>query len=200
MPVLGVVASSISGNLYLLSYDSIATVTVGSGGASSVSFSSIPQEYTHLQVRALGRTDRPTYNVGSFSLRINGDTGNTYSRHYLRQTPASPTTAVDAGGAGSVSFIDLGQFAGSTASSGIFGVGITDILDYRNTNKNKTIRHVGGVDTNGAASGVAGFVQVSSGAWHNTNAVTSLTLTPIEGASNFAEYTSFALYGIKEIV
>ncbi len=195
-PILGIWASGASAAA-ATSYESIATTTVGAGGASSVTFSSIPSTFTHLQVRALGRTDRPTYNVGSYSVTFNGDTGSNYSRHYMRGIPASPGASVDAGGGASQTFIDLGQFAGSTASSGIFGMGITDILDYANTNKNKTVRHIGAVDTNGAASGVAGFVQVSSGAWLNTSAITSLTFTPIEGASNFTQYTSFALYGIK---
>ena len=167
------------------------------GNAATVTFSSIPSTFTHLQVRAYGRTDRPTYNVGSYSMTINGDTGNNYSRHYLRSAPGSPSTGVESGGSGTVGYIDLGQFAGSTATSGIFGVGITDILDYTNTNKYKTVRHIGGVDTNGAASGVAGFLQMSSGAWLNTNAITSLTFYPIEGASNFVSGTRFDLYGIS---
>lgn len=195
-PILGIWASGASAAA-ATSYESIATVTVGAGGASTVSFSSIPSTFTHLQVRAFGRTDRPTYNVGSYSMTINGDTGSNYSRHYIRSVPASPGASVDAGGGASQTFIDLGQFAGSTATSGIFGIGITDILDYTNTNKNKTIKHIGAVDTNGAASGVAGFVQMSSGSWFNTSTVTSITFYPIEGASNFTQYTSFALYGIK---
>ena len=206
MPIIAGRASAAYGagfaaitDLFPTSYDSIASTLVGAGGASNVTFSSIPQTYTHLQVRAFGRTDRPTYNVGSYSLIVNGDTGSNYSRHYIRSVPASPGTSVDAGGAGSVNYIDLGQFAGSTATSGIFGTGITDILDYTNTNKYKAVKHLGGVDTNGAASGVAGFVQMSSGAWINTNAITSLTFTPIEGASNFVQYTFFALYGIKGV-
>ena len=56
-------------------FESIAVATVDSGGASSVTFSNIPATYTHLQVRAVGRTDRPTYNVGSYSVTFTGDTG-----------------------------------------------------------------------------------------------------------------------------
>ena len=197
MPILGVIDSGKSGHLSTNNFSSIATVTVGSGGASTITFSSILQTFTHLQVRAYGRTDRPTYNVGSYSMTINADAGNSYSRHYLRSAPSSPSSSVESGGGASVTYIDLGQFAGSTATSGIFGAGITDILDYTNTNKYKTVRHIGGVDTNGAASGIAGFIQISSGAWLNTNAITSLTFYPIEGASNFVSGTRFDLYGVK---
>lgn len=167
-----------------------------SSSASIYTFSSIPQTFTHLQIRAFGRTDRPTYNVGSYSMIVNGDSGNSYSRHYLRSAPSSPSSSVESGGGASLTYIDLGQFAGSTATSGVFGIGITDILDYTNANKYKTVRHIGGVDTNGAVSGIAGFVQMSSGARLNTDAITSLSFYPIEGASNFTAGSRFDLYGI----
>jgi hypothetical protein len=54
MPILGIIASSkltVSN-----SYESIATTTVGSGGSATVTFSSIPATYKHLQVRTLIRS------------------------------------------------------------------------------------------------------------------------------------------------
>ena len=51
MPILGVIASQITGHLSTNSFESIQTVTVGSGGQSSISFSSIPSTYKHLQLR-----------------------------------------------------------------------------------------------------------------------------------------------------
>ena len=55
----------------------IATTTVGGGGTSSITFSSIPQTYTHLQIRLLGK-----YAVSGDTtlIRVNGDTGNNYTR------------------------------------------------------------------------------------------------------------------------
>ena len=53
MPILGILASSYPA--VSTSYESIATVTVGSGGAANVEFTSIPGTYTHLQIRMLGR-------------------------------------------------------------------------------------------------------------------------------------------------
>jgi hypothetical protein len=54
MPILGIIASAITGNLVTTSYESIETVTVGSGGSATVlTFSSIPATYTHLQIRVL---------------------------------------------------------------------------------------------------------------------------------------------------
>jgi hypothetical protein len=51
MPILGIIASAITGNLVTTSYESIETVTVGSGGSATVTFSSIPATYTHLQIK-----------------------------------------------------------------------------------------------------------------------------------------------------
>jgi hypothetical protein len=78
--------------------------------------------------------------------------------------------------------------ANSTAN--IFGVGISDILDYANTNKHKTIRSISGHDQNGS-----GFVFLFSANWRNTNAITSIKLFPAAGS--FAQNSTIALYGIK---
>jgi hypothetical protein len=80
-------------------------------------------------------------------------------------------------------------------SASIFGSGVVDILDYKNTNKNKTIRSIGGYDINGSGSGYA-YTSFYSGNWRSTSAVTSITFTMVAG--DYAQYSSFALYGIKE--
>jgi hypothetical protein len=72
-----------------------------------------------------------------------------------------------------------------------FYAGVFDILDYANTNKNKTVRVLGGVDFNGS-----GVVFLSSGLYDTTSAVSSFTIqTP--SSRTFPEHSSFALYGIK---
>ena len=181
-PILGIYASQISGHLFTFpasSYESIASTTVGAGGSSTVTFSSIPSTYTHLQIRSLNRGG------SSGNVRFNSDTGNNYTRHYLEGTG---TSAV-AGGASSQPYIDI---FGNTTTASIFAVNIIDILDYANTNKYKTARNLSGVDTNGG-----GYVGIQSGLWMNSSAISTITLTSAGG--NFAQYSSFALYGIKAI-
>jgi hypothetical protein len=80
--------------------------------------------------------------------------------------------------------------AGGSAAS-IFGVLVLDILDYANTSKTKTTRTLMGYDKNGA-----GKVTLTSGLWNNTSAISSISIVPKDGSS-WAEYSSFALYGIK---
>jgi len=160
------------------SYDSLATTTVGSGGASSITFSSIPATYKHLQIRGISKMS----SGASLVAQLNSDTGNNYARHYLNGSGS----AVAAGANASFSNFFVGTTGNATST---FGASVIDILDYANTNKYKTSRSFSGADANGS-----GFVQFFSGLWMNTAAVTTIT---ISGDSNFQEYSSFSLYGVK---
>jgi len=84
MPILGIFASSISGSKAINnSYESIQSVSVGSGGTASITFSSIPSTYTHLQVRGILQSARPTFSRDEYKIRINSDTGNNYAWHNI---------------------------------------------------------------------------------------------------------------------
>jgi hypothetical protein len=161
---------------------SIATTTVGSGGASSITFSSIPQTYSHLQIRAISRSGTTGE---SGMITFNGDTGGNYSRHYL----IGNGTSALSGSQTSASNIDIFYINSSTSTASIFAANILDILDYTNTNKYKTVKLLAGMSQGG--SGACGLY---SGAWRSTSAITSITITP---SSSLAQYSSFALYGIK---
>ena len=185
-PILGILASGISGNLWKpgTNYDSIATTTVGAGGASTITFSSIPATYTHLQIRFIGRITTGSW--ADLQLTFNGSTTG-YTRHQLEGTGTSAT----AYGAASQANIPIASgITGSTQTAGVFGVGVTDILDYTNTNKYKTVRSLSGGDNNGS-----GYVDLQSGLWMDTTAVSSITLK--SGVNTLAQYTQAALYGIK---
>ena len=189
-PILGIYASQISGHLFAPSgaYDSIATTTVGAGGASTITFSSIPQTYTHLQIRGISRNNSGGgANDFGGQLRFNSDSGNNYNGHTLYGTGSS--AAAYAFGQGTFAYAF--DTSGSAATSNAFSVSVIDILDYANTNKNTTLRQLGGYDGNDTN----GIVRLMSAVWMNTAAVTSITLDT--GGYNFAQYSQFALYGIK---
>ena len=175
------------------SYESIQTYTVGSGGESSVTFSSIPSGYKHLQLRILGQTNRGTYGIDQMYMRFNGDTASNYSWHTLvGQGSGTPTAQANANS----TVMQVGEGSIGTTTGGTFGGCVVDVLDYLDTNKYKTIRGLSGVDINGTIAGYGGWITLSSGNWRSTSAVTSLVLTPAVG-SLFTQYSSFALYGIK---
>jgi len=187
-PILGIYASQISGHLFAPSgaYDSIATVTVGSGGASSVTFSSIPSTYTHLQIRGIGRAANSVTDE-NFVLQLNSDTGANYSLHNIYGTGSS------VGANATINFTAsyFARTSGASSGASMFGAVVADILDYANTNKYKTLRSLSGHDQNGS-----GYVTLMSGNWRSTSAVTTVTIKNETGL-NIAEYSSFALYGIK---
>jgi hypothetical protein len=167
-------------------FESIATVTVGSGGASNVEFTSIPSTYTHLQVRVLARSDRSA-GVDILSLTMNG-AGGTYSDHLVYGDGTSPSTDVNS----NYGKINIQRLASDNLSASIFSGFVIDILDYANTNKYKTVRYLSGYDANG--SGRVGF---GSGLYQSTAAITSLKFQGLEYSSNYKQYSTFALYGIK---
>jgi hypothetical protein len=171
-------------------FQSISTVTVGSGGASDVTFSSIPSTYTHLQVRVMSRDTRAV-SGNSFGMRVgNGsiDTGNNYNTHMLR----GDGSTISYGNAGTnYNNMDFPLEPGANISSSMFGVSIFDILDYTNTNKYKTVRCLFGYDANGS-----GYTGICSGLWMNTSAINTIRFAAGASAS-FVEYSKFALYGIK---
>jgi hypothetical protein len=178
MPILGILASAITGNLVTNSYESIATVTVGSGGAADVTFSSIPSTYTHLQIRASSAQASANW----ATLNFNSDTGANYAGHFLIGNGSTASTYSFTSNVAPLNFY--------SGTGSVFGAAILDILDYANTNKYKTVRSLNGYDANGS-----GQLQLASNLWMNTGAVTSIKLTP--NSPNFSQYSSFALYGIK---
>jgi hypothetical protein len=195
MPILGTVASQFSGKSFS-SFESISTVTVGSGGSGTITFSSIPATYTHLQVRGIVQTSRGTYSVDNMITRFNSDTASNYAWHYI-SGGYTTTPIVEAGGGGSATFM-YNLHVSTSVPGTTFASVVMDILDYANTNKFKTVRTLNGFDVNGTAGtgSYGGTVTLMSGLWRSTSAITSITFAP-EVGPNFAQYSQFALYGIK---
>ena len=190
-PILkGVVASQITGHLSTNSFESIATVTIGSGGSATATFSSIPSTFKHLQIRSIARTANAAKSEDIVA-QFNSDTGANYVQHLLVGN-GSTAASYSATGQNYIKGVTYGT--GTTASANIFGAGVLDILDYTNTNKNSTIRSLAAMDLNEAST----FAQMQywSGLWLNTAAITSITMKCASGA-NISEYSSFALYGVR---
>jgi hypothetical protein len=139
-----------------------------------------------LQIRAFWRGTNASTADG-FIIRINNDSGNNHAYHYLQGDGSSAT----AGSGTSTNSARFTQAPGSSATSGVFGSAIIDILDYTNTNKYKTIRALAGFDNNGS-----GQVALGSGLYFGTtNAITEIDLYP-NLSNNFAQYSRIDLYGI----
>jgi hypothetical protein len=178
MPILGIMASQISGKLWQPdgAFDSLATVTVPSGGLASITFAGIPNTYKHLQIRHFVRGSVALYG----NIRFNGDTTTSNYRNH----------ALYGGGTSAV--------ANTAANSAYYpedaftqwGSGVLDILDYSSSTKNKVMRELGGWDNNGN-----GIIYLASNLWINTNPITSISITTSSGT--FDQYSQFSLYGVK---
>jgi len=175
---------SFSGISAIGAFYSISTL---SGGTTIVSFTSIPQDYTHLQIRAVDYCSFAGTGLGEWYIRFNGDTtgANYYKQRYVGYSGANL----------------LGQNA-SVGSEGIWGTpdnrassigfaGYTiDIHNYTSSTwKHMIARGGGGVDATSHAVGVA------AGPWMSTSAINRIDIECNGGTFNAT--SKFALYGIK---
>jgi hypothetical protein len=191
-PVLGIVASSNQqgrGGGPISAYDALATLTVPSGGVTSVTFAGVPAGYKHLQVRLISRDTGSNAGQAPVWLRFNNDSTNSYSWHRIYGT-GNGSTASDSGT--TTDWILAGIGAESTNPANNFSTTIFDILDYASVTKNKTLRSFSGEDVNGPG----GYIGFHSGLWQKTSAITTMTIFPNAGQS-FVANSNFALYGVK---
>jgi len=172
-------------------FESIATVSVGSGGSSTITFSSIPSTFTHLQLRYIARSAQ-VGNTSSLILRFNSDTGSNYWAYHEIFADGSTVNAYNDSTA-TLTQIDQIPAANKTAS--VFGAGVIDLLEYTSTSKQKTIRFLDGWDANGSGSVVFGSSLYKPS---TIAAISTITITDAY-AQNFAQYSHFALYGIKGV-
>ena len=159
----------------------IASTTLNTS-TSTVEFTSIPSTYTHLQLRVFNKQTTAA-TLTSLSMWFNNDTARNYPRHEIY---GDGSTITSGGVIASNNGEELLFYAGSGSQP---GPAIVDILDYKNTNKYKTYRSIGGVDNNGS-----GYALFTSGVWLNTSAIDRITIAG--NGSTFAQYSSFALYGV----
>ena len=187
MPILGIMASAMSANLWQPqgAYDALATITVPSGGVASITFAAIPTGYKHLQLRVLARGTNASSSVDVL-IRYNGSTSTYYRGHQLYGEGSSAFSSADSATAsGYAAYVP-----GSTNTANVFGAAVIDVLDYTNTNKNKVSRSLTGYDSN-----TNGLVLLRSSLWQTTSAVNQIEF--VCSAGNFAQHSQFTLYGVK---
>ncbi len=152
---------------------------------ANIDFTNIPQNYTHLQLRIMCKSTYASASTSfAYPVRFNNNSDTAYTSHRLRGDGSTASSSGSAAGAQA----SFGDYPTATTSN-IFYAGIIDILDYTNTNKNKTVRILEGYDANGS-----GQVNLRSFAWLNTTAINRITIT--DGYANFATNSHFALYGV----
>jgi hypothetical protein len=167
-----------------MGYQLIETVTVGSGGVSSIEFTGIPQDGVSLQVLFSLRSDVAGANV-SFQTRINNSASAIYSEKRLAGSGSSSfSTEVSGGTWFTTSFVN----PGSTATANTFSNGSIYISNYLSS-ATKSVSF----DAVGENNATAAYQVLSAGLWNSTATVTSLQLI---GGGNFVQYSTASLYKI----
>jgi hypothetical protein len=158
------------------------TVTVGSGGAATIDFTSIPATYTDLIFVFSLRQSAANNNI---RLSVNGTTsGYSESVLYGNGSAAFSTTA-------GTSYFNLLYTDGSGETASTFGNGQVYIPNYAgSTNKSMSADTV---SENNATSALAVLTALL---WSNTAAITSLSLAPVSGT--WVQHSTASLYGIKK--
>ena len=170
-------------------FELIASSTVGSSGAASIDFTSIPSTYTDLVVKLSARTADTGLVFDGVLLAFNGSTSSYSYKSIYGGYPSSSSTA--SGGGSSISNIP-GQY-GSTnlATSNTFGSVDIYIPNYAGSNYKSTSG-----DSVAENNGSANIIAMNAGLWSNTAAITSIKLTT-NSTYNFAQHSSAYLYGVK---
>ena len=162
-------------------YKAIATVTVGSGGASSIEFTSIPSTYTDLIVKISTRDNRGGSQNGYF-ISINGSTSNFSAKQIQADGSSTPASF------GIARLIGYSPTTSGTAST--FSNSEFYFPNYAGSN-NKSIS----ADAIQENNQTTAYILVGAHLWSNTAAITSITFTP--DTASFVQYSTATLYGIK---
>lgn len=165
-------------------YTLIASSTVGSGGATDITFSSIPQTYTDLLLKVSFRTTSGGANYTG-EMTINGTTTG-YTGKDITGTGASVTSNNR-----NYAFVYIGEINGGASTSNTFTNKEIYIPNYTSSNY-KSIS----IDSVFENNATTAYAQLEAILWSNTAAITSLKV--FEETNSLAQYSSAYLYGISK--
>lgn len=168
----------------------IKTVTVAGTSTASMTFSSIPQTYQHLQLRISARMISSQTTPYDLTITVNGANPSTFSSHSMR---GDGFNCFSGGATSDNVFRFVTCVANAAHTSNMFSGHIIDIYDYTSTGKFKTAKAHSGVKSLDTSTPQNGQILIQSSLWSSTNAITSLD---IGSFGNFVAGTTATLYGI----
>jgi hypothetical protein len=158
----------------------IGSVEVGSAGASSIAFSSIPQGYTDLKiVSSIRKTGGST---GSLLISLNGSSTNFTQRDLYGN---GSTVA-----SGNTTTAYIAVVNGGTTTANTFDNTEIYIPNYAGST-NKSLSSDSVAENNATGDIYDVFTALL---WSNTSAINAITLSPTN--NSFAQYSTATLYGI----
>jgi len=172
----------------------IASSTVGSGGASTIEFTSIPQTYTDLLVMLSTRTNRNDGDYDNIKITFNNSTSG-FSARTLGTVLNNVFSGQNLGQSNAIYTLQYGSTA--TLPANIFANGCFYIPNYTSSNNKSIISDMGYPNSKGSAPNNDWLLTMGAGLWSNTSAITSILLDP-EYGSSFVQHSTAYLYGIKK--
>ncbi len=164
----------------------IASVTVGSGGAASMTFSSIPSTYTDLCIEISARGTRASI-VDAVSFKFNSDTTAANYKIVNLYGTGSATGSFS----GSTYIIENGWISGATATANTFGSTTLYAPNYTSSNAKSF-----SVDSASENNATGAWMNMSAYSWTGTAAISTIEIISGYSAS-FVQYSTATLYGIK---
>ena len=165
----------------------ISTVTVGSGGAATIDFTSIPATYTDIVIKYSGRSTAAG-NYQNVNIKINTDTGSNYTSKLLYgdgSAAGSDTTTT--------TFLKFMYIPFSSATASVFGSGELYFAKYAGSIYKSMIADT--VTENNATGSGSSIIGLAAGLWSSNSVINAITLTPNSGS--WAEHSTASLYGIN---
>ena len=163
-------------------YVLLEKITVGAAGASSVTFSGIPQTgYTDLVVKLSSRQSTASTQC---LITVNGSTSTYTGKRLYGDGSAAYSDSTNTNNF-NPSAVNPSSYTASVFANAEFVIPNYTSANYKSFS-------IDGVTENNATESYATFV---AGLWSTTAAITSITMTPSGG--NFVEHSTATLYGIK---
>lgn len=167
-------------------YIYIASATVGAGGATTITFSGIPNAYTDLVLKVSARMNRAV-DRQSLNVWFNGTTGSWDSRRLAGYDSNSKLTDT-----GSTTYYQIPQGTGTTATTSTFSNSEFYIANYTSSDS----KPISSDSVTENYSGTSWIMDFGGGLWSNSNAINSIS---IDGNGwDFLQYSTAYLYGIKK--
>ena len=175
-----------------VTFDNLGTTTVSATTHASVYFGNIPQTYSHLQIRGIGRTITNVSNTAyDLAITVNQSNPNSFQHMSMIGDGSSVDTTANFG---DNIFRAVGVITNPVHASNLFGTFVIDFFNYSDNNRNKAIQAYCAYDTNSATAPNAGRAILMRGQLNSPNPITTLDLFSYD---NWAQNTTISLYGIK---
>jgi len=163
-------------------FELISSTTVGSGGATTITFSSIPSTYTDLCVKLSVRSDSASFR--EVWINPNGSSSNGTARILYASGSAAACYT-------STRYQVFGAVNPTGSTSNTFS-SIDFYIPTYNASTNKSLSSDGVGENNGTEA----YAEITAALWSSSSAITSLDIV-LAASAKFAQYSTAYLYGVK---